>query len=130
MFRTHVRSLLEIAVPLWAGALTQADINSIERVQKIAMKIIKGENIFDYTQSLDDLELETMEKRRDKICFKFAKNCLKNEKFKHWFPQKSKVNTRSNDKYILPRWKTKRYLTSSIPHLINVLNKMNKSKSS
>ena len=94
------------------------------------MKIIKGENNFDYTQSLDDLELETMEKRRDKICFKFAKNCLRNEKFKHWFPKKSEINTRSSDKYILPRWKTKRYLKSSIPHLIDVLNKMNKSKSS
>ena len=39
MFRSFVRSALEMAVPLWAGALTQADINSIERVQKVSMKM-------------------------------------------------------------------------------------------
>ena len=122
MFTSHVRSNLELAVPFWAGALTQSDKNSIERVQKIALKIVQGNSYFDYIQSLDDLELETLDTRRDILCLKFTKKCLKNKRFKQWFPQNKKVNSRSFGKYIVPNWKTKRYLISSIPNLINILN--------
>ena len=73
MFRSCVRSALEMAVPLWAGALTQADINSIERVQKVAMKIIQGDHYFDYVQSLEDLNLKSLDIRRDEICLKLLK---------------------------------------------------------
>ena len=111
-----------MAIPLWAGALTQKDTNSIERVQRIAMNIIKGKNYFEYEECLDHYGLETLEARRDTVCLKFAKKCVKNEKFRHWFHKKS-ANTRSEEPYIRPAWKTKRYLTSSIPHLTNILNK-------
>ena len=123
MFRSFVRSALEMAVPLWAGALTQADINSIERVQKVAMKMIQGDQYFDYVQSLEDLNLKSLDTRRNKICLKFAKKCVKDDKFKHWFPKKVKISPRTEEKFIRPPWNTKRYLTSSIPHLINILNK-------
>ena len=76
MFRTHVRSHLEMTTPLWSGALTQNDANSIERVQKIALKMIKGENYFDYLESLVDLDLEAMDTRRNTICVKFAKKIV------------------------------------------------------
>ena len=74
MFRSFVRSALEMAVPLWAGALIQADITSIERVQKVAMKMIQGDQYFDYVQSLGDLNLNSLDTRRDEICLNFQKN--------------------------------------------------------
>ena len=123
MFKSFVRSALEMALPLWAGALTQADINSIERVQKVAVKMIQGDQYFDYGQSLEDLNLKSLDTRRDEICLKFAKKCVKGDKFKHWFPKKVKISPRTEETFIRPPWNTKRYLTSSIPHLINILNK-------
>ena len=128
LFKLHVRSTLEIAVPLWSGAITKKEINSIERVQKISTKFLLGNRYISYDQALNILELETLETRRDEICFKFAKKCAKNSKFKHWFPKISSVETRSKQIYIKPSGKTKRYLTSSIPHLTNILNEYTQAK--
>ena len=128
LFKLHVRSTLEMAVPLWAGAITKKEINSIERVQKISTKFILGNRYISYDQALKTLELDYLESRRDDICLKFAKKCVKNSKFNHWFPKTSSANTRSKEIYIKPSGKTKRYLTSSIPHLIQILNENDKNK--
>ena len=123
MYICYLRSTLEMAVPLWSGALTQTDINKIERVQKVAMKVIQGDNYNDYDQSLEEFGLDTLDERREIICLKFARKCVKSELFNHWFPRKSRANTRSEEPFLRPAWKTNRYLTSSIPYLIGILNK-------
>ena len=38
-----------------------------------------------YKSGLKNLGLETLEKRRDQMCMKFAKQCLKLEKMKKFF---------------------------------------------
>ena len=40
VFIKEVRSILEMAVPLWNGGLNQIQVASIERVQKTALFII------------------------------------------------------------------------------------------
>ena len=82
-----------------------------------------GNQYRDYDQALNVLDLENLETRRKNICLKFAKKCIKNDKFKNWFPKRPSMNTRSKEIYVNPSGPhTKRYLTSSIPHLINILN--------
>ena len=81
-----------------------------------------------YDQALRILELDNLEERRNDMCLKFAKKCVKNTKFSHWFPKIASPNTRSKVMYIQPSGKTKRYLTSSIPHLIQILNENEKSQ--
>ena len=117
-----------MAVPLWSGSITKKEINSIERVQKISVKLILGNRYINYDHALRTLELDNLEERRSDICLKFAKKCVKNVKFKHWFPKVASANTRSKIMYIKPSGKTKRYLTSSIPHLVQILNENEKSK--
>ena len=39
VYMKQVRSILELAVPAWHGAITQAERDEIERVQKAAMHI-------------------------------------------------------------------------------------------
>ena len=123
-YRNLVRSALEMAVPLWDGALTKRDSKDIEAVQKICIKLISGQNLVSYEECLESLGLETLEARRIKLCLKFAKKCVKNNRFKHWFPLKNSLTTRSGEKYHVPTGKTKRFLTSSIPHLTRILNKL------
>ena len=72
-FKLFVRSKLETAVPLWAGAITEKDKNSIERVQVNALKAILGNEYSSYSQELENMNLDQLTKRRDKICVKFAK---------------------------------------------------------
>ena len=118
-----VRSVLEMAAPLWAGALTKKNNKDIESVQFNCLKLVHGNNFTSYKESLVSSGLETMSARREKICVKFAKKSLKNHRFKNCFPEKISAKTRSGDKFIVPRSNTNRYSTSSIPHLIRLLNK-------
>ena len=122
LYKLYVRSAVEMAAPLWTGSLNKTDIAAIERVQKNSVKFILGNQYRTYDEALKRLNLDTLELRRKKLCLKFARKTSKNENFKHWFPKKSSLNTRSKEIYIEPTFKTKRYQKSSIPHLINLLN--------
>ena len=117
-----MRPVLEMAVPLWAGSIIKKNSQEIEAVQVTCMKLIFGRQFIDYEQSLQLTGLDTLSTRRDKLCLKFAKKCLKSTKFRHWFPTRESLKTRSKKKFLEPKGKTKRYLMSSIPHLINILN--------
>ena len=44
VYYKQVRSVLELAVPVWQPALTQQEIKQIERVQRCALYIILGED--------------------------------------------------------------------------------------
>ena len=71
-------SVLEVAVPAWLSGLTQRQSADIERVQKVALKIIlsdhrTGKSDFTYDMALVTLDLEPLEVRRDKLCLTLAK---------------------------------------------------------
>jgi hypothetical protein len=42
IYQKHLRSVLELAVPAWHGAISQDERNEIERVQKAAHHIVHG----------------------------------------------------------------------------------------
>ena len=69
--------------------------------------------------------MESLEDRRRKLCLKFAKNCLKNEKMKQIFPlgnKKHSMNTRLKEKFKVNKANTERYRKSAIPYMQNLLN--------
>ena len=77
------------------------------------------------------LNLDVLDKRRQKLCLSFAKKCLKTEKVKMFFPlhkNKSRMITRNSEKYKVNNFNTERYRNSSIPFLQNLLNEENKTK--
>ena len=117
VYRLYVRSVLEMASPLWGGSITKKNSQDIEAVQITCMKLIGGQQFQDYEQSLQMMGLDSLVARGEKLCLKFAKKSLKSSRFKHWFPTKASLKTRSGKKFIEPKGNTKRYLTSSIPHL-------------
>ena len=103
IYKSQVRSILEFAVPVWAGYITQAEKNQIERVQKCALAIIQNERYTSYTQALIDTKLEFLEDRRQDQISKFAKKSLKHTKFKNWYELNNEtVNTRSKKQCFKP----------------------------
>lgn len=52
------------------------------------MKIILGDRYLSYEEALEQLGLETLERRRDKMCLKFSKQCLKLDKMRGLFPRR------------------------------------------
>ena len=99
VYMKQIRSVLELAVPAWHGAVTLSDQLDIERVQKSAAHIILGDRYVSYKVALKTLNLESLLTRRDKLCLNFAKKAEKHEKFSKWFKvAPKKPNTRQDKK--------------------------------
>ena len=81
LYTKQVRRVLELAVPAWHGAITQAERIAIERIQKSACHIILGDNYQSYKLALNTLDLDTLESRRDKLCLNFARKSEKHTQF-------------------------------------------------
>ena len=64
----------------------EEEVTDLERVQKVACKIILQDNYLSYEEALEDLNLQPLSERRHLLCLKFAKKCLKHEKAKDMFP--------------------------------------------
>ena len=73
VYTKEVRSILELAVPVWHSGLTKQQSMEIERIQKISFRIILGNNYTSYIQACNFLSAQTLEERRDKLCLKFAR---------------------------------------------------------
>ena len=120
----QIRSIVEMSCPVWNGAITQVEASSLERVQRTALAIIRGDTHTTYEEALGHFNISTLQKRRETLCLKFALKAYKNPKFSKWFPRNEyNINTRSQKRPLLPiRTRTTRYGKSPIPYLNNILN--------
>ena len=126
IYQKEVRSIVELAVPVWHPGLTKTQTKDIERIQKISFKIILGQNYLNYENACNYFSTTTLEERRQKLCLKFAQKNLKSEIsfFKRLVPT---VNTRSKSNIVKEyRCRTARYQKSSLPYLAKLLNKHSK----
>ena len=120
----QIRSVLELAVPVWHSSLTLANRLSIERVQKAALQVIFGPSFTSYKSACVAANLQTLETRRSNLCKKFAFKAVKNPKHKQWF----KVNTKQSKTrqrqpffcHVVTR--TKRFKNSPLSYLTEILN--------
>ena len=77
IYTKQIRSILELAVPVWHGGITLSEQIDLERVQRSATHIILGDDFVSYREALKSLGLETLKDRRDKLCLKFGKKAEK-----------------------------------------------------
>ena len=131
VYQKQVRSVLELAVPVWQPGITKFEKNQIERVQKCALFIILGEQYTHYTNALELVNCESLEDRRKKICEKFVRKSAKHPKYQNWFRMDANLandkNTRKakkslKQKYHSVQYRTERYKNSPLPYLTELLN--------
>ena len=107
----------------WHSAITTSQLARIERVQKVAFRLIFGKG--SYRQILEGNRLQTLEKRRTSQCLKFATKALAHKKFKQWFkPEKIGV-TQKRSQFAPTIARQKRLIKSPLPYLTNLLNTNN-----
>ena len=118
----EIRSIVEFGVPVWHPGLTNKDSNDIERIQKLAFKIILEGCYTDYIEACLYFDTTTLKQRREKLCLSFARNFFKS-KLSFFDPVQKVVNTRS-EKPVVKEFKcrTSRYFNSSLPYLARLLN--------
>ena len=78
-YTKEVRSILELAVPVWSSGLTLEQSVIIERVQKSSLSAILGSDYISYDNALKITKLERLSVRRKKICLKFVQKNVQSE---------------------------------------------------
>ena len=123
IFNVIVRSTLEYAVPTYHPMLNIDLRDRIESIQKRACRIIFGWNC-NYDKLVEDGKVELLETRREKMTLNFAKKCISNDRFKHWFKEKtrSEYNLRTEDKYEELFARTERMKKSPLFYMRRALN--------
>ena len=121
----YIRSILEQSCQVWHSSLTFENLTDLERVQKNALKIILKDAYISYENALEVANLECLVERRETLCLKFAKACLKNPQGKDMFPLNTvdyHVDTRDREAFSVTMAHTERLKKSAIPHMQRLLN--------
>ena len=132
IYISQVRSKLEQSAVVWHSSLTHKNENDIERIQKSALKVILKSDYTSYQNALEIMRMQSLKDRRELLCLKFAKNCLKIDKFKKFFPLNSKSHimpTRFSERYAAKKKASERYAKSALPNMIKLLNDYDRRKS-
>ena len=111
--------------------MTQKDSRDLERVQKSALKVILGDKYKSYEEALKTIRIDSLAERRQKICLKFAQQCLRNEKLRDMFPRNLSdhmMKKRNAEKFIVTKALTERFRKSAIPSMQRLLNNDDKEK--
>ena len=113
-----IRSRVEYSAIVWHSSLTQGEEIELERVQKVALRLILKEDYGDYESALRKTNLKTLKSRRKDLCEQFAKKCVKSEHSKDLFP----LNSGKHEKYHVTFARTDRFKNSAIPYMQRLLN--------
>ena len=76
----YIRSVVEQAAVVWHSSLTKGKQLDIERIQKVAMRIILKDEYINYTHALRITGMSTLKSRRNSLCLNFARKCVRNKK--------------------------------------------------
>ena len=112
VYKLQLRCLTEDGCPAFNGALTIENDKNLERLQKVAFRVILGSSYTGYYNAMETL----------KKCTKFAQKTAKNPKYKAWF-QKMPNRTRTSKPYYEYYNRTERYRKSPLFYLTSLLNK-------
>ena len=116
IYTMYIRSVLEFDSNVWFSAISNEEREDIERVQRVACKIILKEEYTTYKDALESLNLETLSDRRQLLAKRFATKCTKSEQFSDLFPlNPTGPDLRNNEKYKVKFARTSRLKDSAIP---------------
>ena len=105
------------------SALTKGESLDIERVQKVALRIILSNNYTSYENALKTCKLKTLSERRSELSLRFAKKCIKNPKTADIFPLNNpQRRTRITEKFEVTYANTLRLARSAVPFMQRLLN--------
>ena len=133
VYTKQIRSIVEMAVPVWEPGLSKQEAKQIERVQKTAFYVILGNRYRTYESALEELNCDTLEDRRVKLCTNFATKALNHPKYSNWFArsepeQTNQTHTKTRRPKEAPTklkpipFRTDRFRDSPLPYLTGLLN--------
>ena len=123
IYKLYIRSVLEQSCIVWHSSITKGESLDLERVQKVALKIILSENYTTYDNALRSCNLKSLSERRSELALRFAKKCIKNPKTADIFPYNEPLRrTRITENFEVTNAHTERLAKSAIPFMQRLLN--------
>ena len=119
LFNIFVRPVIEYCSLIYHPLLTLAQSETLERMQKQAVKLAYGWDQ-SYETICDNKGIETLKKRREKYIDRFVSKTLLNSRFSNtWFPVRdpAAMNIRGRRNYIETRARTSRYYNSPLSYM-------------
>ena len=120
----EIRSICEMACPVFHSGLTKRQSRNIEMIQKRALKIILGDSYHSYEVACTLMSAEPLSDRRELQCLSFIKKAVKKglhtNIFKH--ADKSRVTRSGRNKLIEYTCNTKRFFNSPLVYLSRIYN--------
>ena len=92
----EVRVLAEQGVAIWNSGLTKAQVNDIEKIQKVALKIILGDQYKTYDKACHYFDTEKLSLRRLKLCTNYAIKLYQSDRSADFFTPTNKTVTRGD----------------------------------
>ena len=123
-----IRSCAEYCAVVFHSSLTVENTASLERIQKISLRVILGENYVSYEAALEMTGLDSLFDRREKRCLDFSLKCLKHVRNQRLFPRNPYLENKNNkirhrEKFVVNFARTGTYRDSAIPYCQRALNK-------
>ena len=122
----EIRPLAEHGVVIWNSGLTKGQVNDLEKIQKIALRIILDENYISYDVACTLLNVLPLNYRRTDLCTAFAIKLYKSPRGCEFVtPAIQMVNTRSERELLVnePKCNTKRCYNAPHNYLARIVNK-------
>ena len=121
----YIRSVTEYCSVAFHSSLTVQHIQTLERIQRICLKVILGDMYMDYDSSLEMSRLQTLYSRREKRCLDFALKSIKHPRNKRLFPLTTRKNGHTfipSEKFLVNWARTSAYQKSAVPYCQRLLN--------
>ena len=127
VYTLFIRSCLEYCSTVFHSSLTKQQTQTIQRVQKVCLKVILHPNYTDYEGALRACKLSKLTDRMSPRCLNFSLKSSQHPKHSKLFPisetfQNNSHNIRYPNKYKVNFAKTESYRSSTIPFCQRQLN--------
>ncbi|XP_041467756.1 uncharacterized protein LOC121418118 [Lytechinus variegatus] len=126
IYTMYIRPLMEYCAPVWSSSLTTQQSDSIERVQRRALRMISYPDQHHYDELLSRFNIPSLAERRKDLLTNFAKSILVSSRHRHLLPAErqhvSRGRLRNSHHLDLPYTRTERYRKSSVPSLVKLIN--------
>ena len=107
----------EQGVAIWNSGLTKGQVRDLEKVKKIALKIILDEHFVSYDVACTLMNISPLIYRRSDLCTNFAIKLYKSPRSNEFFtPAKKLIDTRSEQKLLVKENITRTRRCFNAPH--------------
>ena len=79
---------------MWNSGLTKSQIKDIEKIQKVALRIVLGDGYREYELACSEFNLDKLSLRRTELCSNFAVKLYKSDRCNQFFTPYN-TNTRA-----------------------------------